>query len=291
VHLLWGVERCVPPEHPESNYRMAREALIDRIPIPPGNVHRLRGELPPAEAAAEYARQLAAFPRIDLALLGLGAEGHTASLFPGSPALDAAGPVEAVFVPKLQAWRVTLTPRALSAAGGVIFVVAGREKAEAVRAVLAGPFDPRRLPAQAVRAEQVVWLLDREAAEGIDGGVGVGRDREAPRDAPAPGAGGVSMALSAEDLSERLRGLPDWEGGVDGIRKTFRLPGFRAAVAFVGAVAEAAEEMDHHPDIDIRYDRVTLFLVTHDAGGVTLRDVELARRADEAAGRAGGGGP
>lgn len=168
VQLFWGDERCVPPDDPESNYRMAREALLQAIPIPPANVHRIAGERPPAEAAQAYAQELAGCgDGLDLAIQGLGAEGHTASLFPDSPALRSERTVEAVFVAKLGAWRITLTPRLLAAAATVMFVVAGEDKAEAVRSVLTGAHDPRRLPAQALRGARCVWLLDRAAAAGL----------------------------------------------------------------------------------------------------------------------------
>jgi 6-phosphogluconolactonase len=126
VHVLWGDERCVPPDDPDSNYRMAREALLDKIPIPTENVHRIRGELPPDEAAAAYQAELEAVlgagGRFDLVLLGMGVDGHTASLFPGTAALhEGERWVVAAFVDKLSAWRVTLTPVVLNAAAQVTF--------------------------------------------------------------------------------------------------------------------------------------------------------------------------
>ncbi|HEX7241822.1 MAG TPA: 6-phosphogluconolactonase [Longimicrobiaceae bacterium] len=172
VHLFWGDERCVPPGHPRSNFRMAREALLDRVPLPPENVHRVRGELPPAEAAAGYARALAAvfgggMPRFDLLHLGVGGDAHTASLFPFAPALrERAAPVARALHPVDHEPRVTLTPPALSAAARVELLAVGADKACVVRAVLRGPLDPFRLPAQLVRpaSGEPVWLLDEAAA-------------------------------------------------------------------------------------------------------------------------------
>ena len=176
AEVFWGDERCVGPEHPESNYRMAAETLLRHVPIPSGQIHRLRGEDPdPARAAADYERLLQkAFrvppgvpPRFDLVLLGLGADGHTASLFPGSPALgDLRRLVAAVSVEALGAHRLTLTLPVLNAAASVLFLVSGREKARALRAVLedARPGEP--LPARLVRPRDgsVTWLVDAAAA-------------------------------------------------------------------------------------------------------------------------------
>jgi len=176
VRLFWGDERHVPPDHLDSNYRMARETLLECAPIPVNNVHRIHAEDPDAaRAAADYEGTLtAAFrlapgaaPRFDLVLLGLGPEGHTASLFPGSPALlDDAHSVAAPWVATLGAFRITLTPRALNAAARILFLVAGEEKAPAVRAVLAGDASPDEVPARVVRPAdgELLWLLDTEAA-------------------------------------------------------------------------------------------------------------------------------
>ena len=171
VHVFWGDERCVPPDDPDSNYRMAREALLDKIPIPTENVHRIRGELPPDEAAAAYQAELEAVlgagGRFDLVLLGMGVDGHTASLFPGTAALhEGERWVVAAFVDKLSAWRVTLTPVVLNAAAQVTFVVSGAGKAEQLREVLAGPYQPDVLPAQMVRPTdgRLLWLVDAAAA-------------------------------------------------------------------------------------------------------------------------------
>jgi 6-phosphogluconolactonase len=182
IHLFWGDERLVPPDHPESNYAQARAALLSRAPIPPENVHRVRGELPAAEAAADYAEQLRGWaathdpgaphpwPRFGLVLLGLGGDGHTASLFPGSP-VEAAGPVVAVTADYegRPAERVTLTPLVFNDARRVVFLVAGGGKAEAVRDTLNSD-DPARYPAQRIRptAGWVTWLFDSDAAGSLD---------------------------------------------------------------------------------------------------------------------------
>jgi 6-phosphogluconolactonase len=183
VHVFWGDERCVPPDHPDSNYRMARETLLDHVPLPVGYVHRMRGEMAPAQAAAEYERTLRTFfsspaagreggdeeptARFDLILLGMGDDGHTASLFPGTAVIDEQTRwVVAHYVEKLSAWRVTLTPVVINAAANVTFIVSGAGKAERLRQVLAGPYQPHTLPAQIVRPDygRLRWLVDAAAA-------------------------------------------------------------------------------------------------------------------------------
>ncbi len=164
VHAYWGDERHVPPDHAESNYGMAARALLQHVPIPPSQVHRMRGELPDAtDAAREYEREL---PELfDIMLLGLGEDAHMASLFPGQPIPDRVR-VAAVFAPHLQAWRITLTPPALLAARAILMLVAGRTKADAVFAAVEGAEDPVRYPAQRLRpaGDLVEWWLDRAAA-------------------------------------------------------------------------------------------------------------------------------
>jgi len=172
VHIFWGDERCVPPEHPDSNYRMAREALLDHVPIPAGNIYRIQGEREPADTADDYERVLQAFftrrePRFDLILLGMGEDGHTASLFPGTAVIhEQARWVVAHYVKKLRAWRATLTPVVINAAANVTFLVAGASKAECLSQVLTGPYQPDVLPAQIVRPADghLLWLVDSEAA-------------------------------------------------------------------------------------------------------------------------------
>lgn len=175
VHLFWGDERCVPPGHPRSNYRMAREALLSRVPVPEGNVHRIRGELGRERAAAAYERALReAFggdvPRFDLVHLGLGGDGHTASLFPYDPALRERRRL-AVGALHEGEGRVTLTVPVLAAAARVEFLVTGEDKARRVAEVLARAPDPVRIPAQFVRpaSGEPVWIVDEAAASGIRG--------------------------------------------------------------------------------------------------------------------------
>lgn len=172
VHLFWGDERCVSPDDPGSNFRLANRAFIAHVPIPPENIHRVRGELEPQVAARAYERELHDFfcgprPRFDLVLLGLGGDGHTASLFPGSSTLDEterlAVAVEAHYQDR-PTQRVTLTLPAINTARHILFLVTGSAKAEIVHAVLDGP--PARFPAQRILplAGQLTWLMDEEAA-------------------------------------------------------------------------------------------------------------------------------
>lgn len=179
THVLWGDERCVPPEDPRSNYRMAKEALLDRVPIPPPQIHRIRGEDDPEQAAAEYELELRALlnreqcPQPersegspDLVLLGLGDDGHTASLFPGRAAVhETERWVVAVPPPAGNMWRVTLTPAVLNRARNVTFVVSGSTKAQRLEQVLQGPFTPGVLPAQAIRPLEgrLTWMVDEAA--------------------------------------------------------------------------------------------------------------------------------
>ncbi len=172
VHVFWGDERCVPPIHPESNYRMAREALLDHVPIPDANVHRMQGELAPQEAAQAYETEIRELfyeidvSGFDLILLGLGGDGHTASLFPGTDALDTPGRwVAANHVEKLGAWRLTLTLPAINAAGDVTFVVTGERKRDILQRVLAPEPDAPTLPAQRVQPKdgRLIWMVDRAA--------------------------------------------------------------------------------------------------------------------------------
>jgi ribose 5-phosphate isomerase A len=172
VHALWGDERCVPPPDPQSNYRMVKEALLDRVPIPAGNIHRIRGEEPPESAAADYESSLRQLigptGHLDLVLLGLGMDGHTASLFPGQAAVhEKVHWVVAEAIAALGAWRITLTPVVINAAREITFVVSGAEKAAILEQVLRGNSNPAVLPAISIvpGAGQVVWLVDRAAGE------------------------------------------------------------------------------------------------------------------------------
>jgi 6-phosphogluconolactonase len=175
VHLFWGDERCVPPTDDASNYRMAREALIDHVPIPPAQVHRIHGEDPPNQAAARYDAQLrttlgatgGGAGVLDLVLLGLGSDGHTASLFPYMPApRETTRWVLAEQVDDARGWRITLTPPVLNAARAIVFLVAGADKADVLAAVLEGPAVPETLPAQRIAkgSGNVRWMVDRAAA-------------------------------------------------------------------------------------------------------------------------------
>jgi 6-phosphogluconolactonase len=175
VHFYWGDERCVAPDHPDSNYRMARASLLDAIQPPAENVHRMPGELEPSLAAERYEAELrrcfdeaeAPFPSFDLILLGMGADGHTASLFPGSPALAetrrwvVANPIEA-----LATTRLTLTLPVLNAASSVLFLVAGADKAERLEQVLSAAARPE-FPSQRVRPRgaEPQWFVDGPAGK------------------------------------------------------------------------------------------------------------------------------
>lgn len=174
IYFFWGDERHVPPADPDSNYRMANEALLSKVPIPTSNVFRIPAEENDAEAAAvAYEQTLRAFfrldpgefPRFDLILLGIGLEGHTASLFPGSTALEERTRlVVANWVEKLKADRITVTLPVLNHAACVMFLASGSDKAEILREVLENP--AADLPAQKVQPGngRLVWLLDRAAA-------------------------------------------------------------------------------------------------------------------------------
>lgn len=177
VHLFWGDERCVPPGDPGSNYSLADQALISAAPVPPGNVHRVQGELEPVRAARAYEQDLQGFfcgphTRFDVVLLGLGEDGHTASLFPGSPVLVETERLVAAATAVYQdrpAQRVTLTLPAINSARQILFLVTGSAKAGIVQAIVEGSGEG--LPAQMVRpvAGQLTWLLDAEAARSIGG--------------------------------------------------------------------------------------------------------------------------
>jgi 6-phosphogluconolactonase len=171
LHLFWGDERMVPPEHQDSNFRMVQETLLDHVKIPAGNVHRIRGEITPEQAAREYAELLhshfkADLPRFDLILLGIGEDGHTASLFPGTDAVEeCVKHVTAVFVPRLDTWRVTLTFPVLNAAREILFLAAGRSKADIVQRIISIKQPAKEFPASMVNPENgtLHWMLDSEA--------------------------------------------------------------------------------------------------------------------------------
>jgi 6-phosphogluconolactonase len=174
VDIFWSDERCVPPDDPESNYSMAEQVLLSQVPIPASQVHRMPADQQDRDAAA-YAYTLDmqqtlgsdSVPVFDLIQLGMGPEGHTASLFPHQPSLhEQQRVVMPVTVPKPPPPRLTFTPRILNAATHVLFLVTGAEKQDAVQAVLEGPYNPEEYPAQIVRPErgEVTWMLDTEAA-------------------------------------------------------------------------------------------------------------------------------
>jgi 6-phosphogluconolactonase len=177
VHVFWGDERCVPPDDPRSNARMARQAWLDHVPIPAGQIHPMDCAGDPDAAARDYEAGLREFfagaaPRLDLVLLGLGDNGHTASLFPGTPVLaEHERWAAAVYVAAGGLYRVTLTAPLINQAAQVVFLVAGRAKAEILRDVLQGPRDPARLPAQLIQPQngELLWLADREAAALVQG--------------------------------------------------------------------------------------------------------------------------
>ena len=177
VHLFWCDERCVPPNHPDSNYRMAREALLSRIVVPADNVHRIAGEKEPQLAASEYEDQLKGFfhltegslPQFDLILLGLGEDGHTASLFPEDEALEETERlVVAVYVERLKAHRLTLTLPVLNQGARIFFLVAGASRAAILQEAL-GAKIASSLPAAKVQPidGELTWLITQEAAAHI----------------------------------------------------------------------------------------------------------------------------
>jgi len=180
VHVFWGDERCVPADHPESNYRMGRETLLDRVPIPAGNIHPIRCEAQPSQAAENYEADLRRFfgagnqPAFDLIFLGLGEDGHTASLFPGSPDLHESErwviPVKHRSPPAPLVDRVSLTQALINTAAQVVLLVAGAGKAAAAARALTGAYQPELLPAQLIRPAQgrLIWLLDAAAAAGLN---------------------------------------------------------------------------------------------------------------------------
>ncbi|MGD0573974.1 MAG: 6-phosphogluconolactonase [Anaerolineales bacterium] len=172
IYFFWGDERCVPVFDARSNVRMAREAFLDRVPVSPAGVFPMRCDQDPAAGAAAYEAELRGHfgpsgPRFDLVLLGLGENGHTASLFPYTPVLgETQRWVAEVYVPDQKLYRLTLTPASINQAREVVFLVSGQSKAEAARAVLEGEPDPERFPAQLIRPQdgEVHWLLDEAAA-------------------------------------------------------------------------------------------------------------------------------
>ena len=174
VHVFWGDERCVPPSDPGSSYGQARELLLSHVPIPESNVHRIKGELTPVEASKEYSRLLKEYaspaldwPRFDLVYLGMGEDGHTASLFPGSQVnvSQAALPVTAHYQDR-PANRVTLTQLVFNSARMVVFMATGEKKAVTLAEVLSDRYNPEYYPAQRIDPKDgdLIWLVDDNAA-------------------------------------------------------------------------------------------------------------------------------
>jgi 6-phosphogluconolactonase len=174
VEIFWSDERCVPPDSPDSNYLMAQQVLLSRVPIPANQIHRMPADMEDRDTASlAYTREMQqtfgtdGVPTFDLLQLGMGPEGHTASLFPHQPSLhEQQRLVLPVSVPKPPPSRLTFTPRIINAATHILFLVTGEEKAEAIQAVLEGEYQPDEYPAQLVRPPkgEVTWMLDQAAA-------------------------------------------------------------------------------------------------------------------------------
>lgn len=183
IHLFFGDERHVAPDHPDSNYRMASEAMITKAPLKPEQVTRIKGEYPDAgQAALKYEKALreyfklkdGEYPRFDLVLAGMGNEGHTLSLFPGTKALHADGRlVVRNWIGKLYTERITLTAPVVCNAAEIVFMVTGADKAPALKAVLEGPFEPEQLPAQLLQPQngKLLWLVDAAAGSMLTSGI------------------------------------------------------------------------------------------------------------------------
>jgi 6-phosphogluconolactonase len=178
VHVFWADERAVPPSHEQSNYRLVEEILLQPARIPPTNVHRVHGELAPEAAARRYVSDIRDYfraselPRFDVVHLGMGDDGHTASLFPADPLIQNQDDVAAaVSAPKPPRERITLLPAALLTSRHIAVLVAGENKGPALRRVFSGPYRPLQCPAQIVARDtpQAVWFLDAAAARCLDG--------------------------------------------------------------------------------------------------------------------------
>ena len=179
-HLFWGDERCVPPDHPDNNYRMVRKVMLSRVGVPEENIYRIPSEIGEADrAAAEYEQRLKSFfglaktewPRFDLILLGMGTDGHTASIFPYTSVLDEIERlVVETYVKSAQAYRMTLTVPVINQAANVLFLIAGESKASVLKEVLEGPCEPERLPSQLIQPTngRLVFLIDQAAASQLN---------------------------------------------------------------------------------------------------------------------------
>jgi 6-phosphogluconolactonase len=177
VHVFFGDERTVAPDDADSNYRMANEALLSRVPIPAENIHRIEGVGDAAANASDYESEMRGFfgdaewPRLDLVMLGMGDDGHTASLFPGTTALEERRAwVVANWVEKFKTWRITLSAPVINAARHLLFLVTGAGKAERLREVLKGAREPSRLPSQLIQPREgsLEWYVDRAAAARLE---------------------------------------------------------------------------------------------------------------------------
>jgi 6-phosphogluconolactonase len=178
IDFFWGDERCVPPDHAESNYRMANETLLSKAPIPRENIFRIPAEDEDHKrAAANYSENLRTFfaaerPGFDLIFLGMGADGHTASLFPGTTALCSGDRIAvANYVDKLKSWRITLTADTINSARNIIFLVAGADKAPALKEVIEGERNPEQYPSQLIEPSHgsLLWMVDEAAAKLLSG--------------------------------------------------------------------------------------------------------------------------
>jgi 6-phosphogluconolactonase len=175
IHFFWGDERAVPLDHPDSNFRQVNHALLQPLHIPPENIHRVQGELDPATAAMNYQQEILNWfevtpPRFDLILLGMGSDGHTASLFPGTEAIINPPQNHWVipnFIPHLSTWRITFLPELINAAAQVIYLVTGQSKAETLLTVLEGEYLPERYPSQLIKPDNgsLVWIIDQAAGD------------------------------------------------------------------------------------------------------------------------------
>lgn len=179
VHLFWVDERGVPPSDSQSNYKLAKDYFIDPARFPEQNVHRIRAELDPQDAAARYAEEIRSLfslapgelPRFDVIHQGMGPDGHTASLFPGEKLIDdRANLVAAVYVEKFHQWRITMLPGVLLAARHNVMLVAGEDKAEVLRAIVHEPYNPKKYPVQIMMAQaaDVMWFLEKAAARLVE---------------------------------------------------------------------------------------------------------------------------
>jgi 6-phosphogluconolactonase len=173
--VYWGDERCVPPDHPDSNYKMAVDAMLSKVPVRQSSIHRMKGEIDPNAAAIEYGRLLKekfGDGGMDMVMLGMGPDGHTLSLFPGTTALaEKNHRCVANWVEKFKTFRVTMTAPFVNKARQICIIVAGADKRDRVREVIEGPYEPERLPIQLINPApaggELIWLMDKAAAGAV----------------------------------------------------------------------------------------------------------------------------